>query len=218
MTGTECPAELTGQHVRTCCNCSTQANIFGLGKFFNVTESLIKSLSHAKGYEEFPFDLSQEELSIVNQSQTSSFILGRSGTGKTTCLLFKLFGKYQAREANPHSDRIKQVSEHEKKDSRQCEKILICLLGIYLQLLLTKSPHLAAKLQNYARNLIDTGSGHVTAWSPQSQEPNEILKLQHGNFPFVCTYDKFLHIVENSMKYEGLEKKHDSIYMSFADH
>ena len=81
------------------------------GKSTNVTEPCLRALSNGKGYEEFPFDLSQEEVAIVNHTNTSSLILGRSGTGKTTCLLFKLFAKYEAREAIHHSDRIRQVSK-----------------------------------------------------------------------------------------------------------
>ncbi|KAJ5980108.1 hypothetical protein N7481_007406 [Penicillium waksmanii] len=146
-----------------------------LGKFTNVTDSFLKALLRAKGYEEFPFDLSQEEMQIVNHSKTSSLILGRSGTGKTTCLLFQLLGKHQAREGISHTNRIKQ-------------------------LLLTRSPHLAAKLQLYVRNLIDTASGTSSTWIPPDEEPDEILKLRDVNFPFVCTYDKFLGMLEKSMQ------------------
>ena len=46
---------------------------------------------------EFPFDISMEEMEIIKYSNTAAFILGRSGTGKTTCLLFKLLCRNIAR-------------------------------------------------------------------------------------------------------------------------
>ena len=65
-------------------------------KFYNMTEPFLKSIFHNAGEDEFPFDLSPEELDIVSHFNTSSLILGRSGTGKTTCLLFKILAKYRA--------------------------------------------------------------------------------------------------------------------------
>ena len=59
---------------------------------------------------EFPFDLSTEEFRIISHFQTASMILGRSGTGKTTCLVFKLVGKYLTSKAVVGETSVKQVS------------------------------------------------------------------------------------------------------------
>jgi type IV secretory pathway ATPase VirB11/archaellum biosynthesis ATPase len=40
---------------------------------------------------EVPFTLSQEEQDLVEMPMSSLFILGRSGTGKTTVLIFRMF-------------------------------------------------------------------------------------------------------------------------------
>lgn len=61
------------------------------------------------GTEEFPFDLSPEELEIVKHFSTSTLILGRSGTGKTTCLLFKMFAKHKARQSASDEQQARQV-------------------------------------------------------------------------------------------------------------
>jgi hypothetical protein len=74
-----------------------------------VTEPFLKSIVDTTGREEFPFDLSPEEMEIVGHFDTSSLILGRSGTGKTTCLLFKILAKYRARQAMPDEKPIRQV-------------------------------------------------------------------------------------------------------------
>lgn len=61
------------------------------------------------GTEEFPFDLSPEELEIVKHFSTSTLILGRSGTGKTTCLLFKMLAKHKARQSVSDEQQARQV-------------------------------------------------------------------------------------------------------------
>jgi hypothetical protein len=74
-----------------------------------VTEPFLKSIVGNRGLDEFPFDLSPEEMEIIGHFSTSSLILGRSGTGKTTCLLFKILAKYRARQAMPDGKPIRQV-------------------------------------------------------------------------------------------------------------
>lgn len=78
-------------------------------KFYSLTEPFLKTIVHATGAEEVPFDLSPEEIEIVSHFNTSSLILGRSGTGKTTCLLFKILAKYRAQSMS-EGPPIRQVS------------------------------------------------------------------------------------------------------------
>lgn len=66
-------------------------------KFYAFTEPFIRSILAKDISAEFPFDLSQDEARVINHFQTASLILGRSGTGKTTCLVFKLVAQYMAR-------------------------------------------------------------------------------------------------------------------------
>lgn len=61
-----------------------------------VTQTTIDNLVSQNTDAEFPLVLSQEELGIIKNSRTSTLILGRSGTGKTTCLVYKLLGRYLA--------------------------------------------------------------------------------------------------------------------------
>ena len=59
---------------------------------------------------EFPFETSREEARVIGHFETASLILGRSGTGKTTCLVYKLMRKYLASKAVVGEKPVRQVS------------------------------------------------------------------------------------------------------------
>ncbi|KAJ5822742.1 Tetratricopeptide-like helical [Penicillium robsamsonii] len=146
-------------------------------KFYNLTEPFLKSMVDEKDTEEFPFDLSPEELEIVKHFSTSSLILGRSGTGKTTCLLFKMLAKHKARQ-----------SDSDEQQARQ--------------LLLTRSSYLASKLQTYAKSLIDAQSQALLTEEDVDSDlkPTSFFALKDWHFPVVCTYDEFLGLLENTIR------------------
>lgn len=79
-------------------------------KFYALTEPVIRSILDNDLAAEFPFDLSKEESRVITHFQTASLILGRSGTGKTTCLIFKLVGKLLASKAVLDERPVRQVS------------------------------------------------------------------------------------------------------------
>lgn len=62
-----------------------------LTKFYSISSGMVSNLlSSCNGTElELPFELTRQEMEIINFGK-SSFILGRSGTGKTTVLIRKL--------------------------------------------------------------------------------------------------------------------------------
>ncbi|KAJ5280089.1 hypothetical protein N7478_005461 [Penicillium angulare] len=145
-------------------------------RFYNVTESFLQRIQETTGQEEFPFDLSPEEWEIISHYGSASLILGRSGTGKTTCLLFKILAKYQAARKIPGSHYPRQ-------------------------LLLTRSPFLAAKLQTYARSLIATQcGGTLVVDSTDADKPVSFFAIKDEDFPFVCPYDKFLDLLESTFR------------------
>lgn len=79
-------------------------------KFYALTAPMMHAIVANDLNAEFPLDMSPDENRIICHFRTSSCILGRSGTGKTTCLVFKLVGKHLARRRFPDERRIRQVS------------------------------------------------------------------------------------------------------------
>lgn len=67
-----------------------------LMKFYALSSGMVSQLlSSCDGTElELPFELTNQEMKIIHFNK-SSFILGRSGTGKTTVIIRKLFQKEQ---------------------------------------------------------------------------------------------------------------------------
>ena len=59
-----------------------------------ATQTFIDNLVSENPGAEFPLVLCKGELKIIKNYKTSTLILGRSGTGKTTCLVYKLVGRY----------------------------------------------------------------------------------------------------------------------------
>jgi hypothetical protein len=59
--------------------------------------------------DEFPFELSAQESEVVRHFSTSTLILGRSGTGKTSCLLFKMLAKHMLKESTSDGQQARQV-------------------------------------------------------------------------------------------------------------
>ena len=86
-----------------------QDTIAMANKFYALTEPFMRSILDKTFAPLFPFDLSMEEVRVVSHFQTSSLILGRSGTGKTVCLMYKLVGKFLASKAVLDDKPIRQV-------------------------------------------------------------------------------------------------------------
>lgn len=65
-------------------------------KFYSFTTEMAKcTLQSADNSKDFPFKVTEVEHSIINLCSTSPILLlGRSGTGKTTCCLYRLCHRY----------------------------------------------------------------------------------------------------------------------------
>ena len=78
-------------------------------KSFAVTKGLLESIVQRDPSAEFPFNVSHTELHIIEHCATPTLIMGRSGTGKTTCLIFKMVAKCIANWKAAPEQRLRQV-------------------------------------------------------------------------------------------------------------
>jgi len=78
------------------------------GKFYSLTSVVLASVEHPTPAV-FPVDPSEEEIHIINHIKSPAFMLGRSGTGKTTCLIYKLASRYLTTKIEDETP-VRQVS------------------------------------------------------------------------------------------------------------
>ena len=78
-------------------------------KSFTITEDMLQSIVHQDFAAEYPFDMSEIEMQIVRHSGRPTLIMGRSGTGKTACLVFKMVHKNCAMLSALPENRPRQV-------------------------------------------------------------------------------------------------------------
>lgn len=149
-----------------------------IGKFFPFTEAFFhpQELKHVSP--DYPYKLSPFERDIVCYSYTGSIIIGRSGTGKTTCLLYKLIGRNLASKKFGDDSTLKQV-------------------------LLTKSGELAERIRHDIRRLLvtimpglamDVGEADF-----RGDEKPTFFSPPHALYPYVCTFEEFLQRLENTV-------------------
>ena len=128
---------------------------------------------------EIPLDLSLEQINVIDDFGSASITLGRSGTGKTTCLVYKMVARSLSELQNQRRTR---------------------------QVLLTASPILAEKLSTHTRELIrhhsstsqtpliDDAEGSVDE-GVEALGPLDILSLGPEDFPCVCTFGRLLELI-----------------------
>jgi len=195
-------------------------------KFYALTAPMIRSILANDLTAEFPFDLSPDEIQVIGHFQTASLILGRSGTGKTTCLVFKLVGKHLARRRLLGERRIRQVSNAILWQSSW----FINNTWSPKQVLLTRSSFLVDKLRAYVRRLIETLTSQslnlealqedddpLMSFAESTRTNESALTLSEDSFPLVCTFDRFLELLENTVRYDPTTSRVPLSKFVFAD-
>ncbi|KAI9462689.1 hypothetical protein HD554DRAFT_2288449 [Boletus coccyginus] len=160
-----------------------------LEKYVTFSQAFLHSLIVNQDVQHV-FELTPEELKIV-QCKTSCYVLGRSGTGKTTTMLFKMLGIQRAWET--------QTSGMPKPR----------------QIFVTKSRVLATKVQEYFLKLL--GSLALAGYSleelkrirarntdfrlvdaddeAQTDIPRKYSALEESHFPLFVTFDQLARMI-----------------------
>ncbi|KAJ6903318.1 hypothetical protein NC651_020731 [Populus alba x Populus x berolinensis] len=199
-----------------------------LMKFYPISCGVVSHLlSDRDGRElELPFEVTDEEFETIIFPR-STFILGRSGTGKTTVLTMKLFKKeelyYTATQGylntsedssrrNNVADDIKSVGDG-VGDAKET---------VLRQLLVTASPKLCYAIKHRVIQLKSFASGGKYSAEESSVDmediddaaqfkdiPNSFVDIPPKSYPLVITFFKFLMMLDGTMGNSYFERFSD---------
>ncbi|KAJ9159628.1 hypothetical protein P3X46_025121 [Hevea brasiliensis] len=200
-----------------------------LMKFYPLSRVVVSHLlSDPDGLElELPFEVTDEEREII-LFQKSSFILGRSGTGKTTVLTMKLFKKEQlfhmavegygeesdntSKYAFQRIDVDDDIKNVENSDGEAKNAVL-------RQLFVTVSPKLCYAVKHQVSQLKRFASGgkYSAGCIPADKEdiddaaqfkdiPDSLIDIPPELYPLVITFNKFLMMLDGTIGNSYFEK------------
>ncbi|KAF7827415.1 recBCD enzyme subunit RecB, P-loop containing nucleoside triphosphate hydrolase [Senna tora] len=186
-----------------------------LMKFYSLSSGVVSHLlSNRDGVElDLPFEVTDEERHIILFPQ-STFVLGRSGTGKTTVLTMKLFQKerlhhmavertYEAESSGaPCLSHVKEFRDNSAENSRP----------VLHQLFVTVSPKLCQAVKHHVTRLKRSIYGDsISAESGSADEdivdtsiqfknlPDSFIDLPPSSYPLVITFHKFLMMLDGTI-------------------
>lgn len=130
---------------------------------------------------DLPIKIWPEEYKIVNiQSKDPIIVLGRSGTGKTTCCLYRM---------------VEEFLKFHQNQKTFCEEEVPCLR----QLFITKNKHLRDMFRKQFFKLISSHQLKISSGNEIDKERLDSLEC-----PLFVTSDEFLYLIENSLTSERL--------------
>ncbi|KAI3944743.1 hypothetical protein MKW98_021201 [Papaver atlanticum] len=184
-------------------------------KFYSLSAGLVNHLLSGRDGKEhdLPFEVTDKESDII-LFPISTFILGRSGTGKTTVLTMKLFQKEQQHyfSSTGFVEAMGDISLSAPSGS-VCRVVGNETKGNVLrQLFVTVSPKLCSAVKNQISNLKSfisrgrTSAEHSFIELPDVDDavqfrdiPDSLNEIPPENHPLVITFQKFLMMLDGSM-------------------
>ncbi|XAR48022.1 hypothetical protein NMG60_11030712 [Bertholletia excelsa] len=177
-----------------------------LMKFYPLTSGVVNHLlSGGDGRDlDLPFEVTEEQLGMI-LCHRSSFILGRSGTGKTTVLTMKLFQKEQQHQIalNGSHGAVAGTS----KDVNEC---MVESRSVLHQLFVTVSPKLCYAVKQHVSELKRFAGGDnflaennlIIDMDDEDQFKDiadSFIDIPPGKFPLVITFHKFLMMLDGTL-------------------
>ncbi|KAI3734269.1 hypothetical protein L6452_13734 [Arctium lappa] len=169
--------------------------------------------------------VTDEQMDIILFSK-SSFIIGRSGTGKTTILTMKLFQNEESfRIASEgiyaaESSRVRDVQVLD--DSEENEPTVL------RQLFVTVSPKLCYAVKQHVSHLTsiackgnsstDVNLDDADVTSEFRDIPDTFVDILHKNYPLVVTFDKFLMMLDGTLGDSFFERFPEARGLSYGSH
>ncbi|VFQ92350.1 unnamed protein product [Cuscuta campestris] len=194
-----------------------------LMKFYSLSSGIANHLlSDNLGEEiDIPFEVSDEEREII-MFEKSSFILGRSGTGKTTVLTMKMFQKEQQHHLalegittdNNEISKYTGKSRFSRAEITSSQSEVDTKTNTLRQLFVTVSPKLCYAVKQHVSHLKcfaqgkkfsdDYGSlmdmvDDLDGLSHFKDIPNTFVSIPEKKYPLVITFRKFLMMLDGTV-------------------
>ncbi|XP_053381229.1 TPR and ankyrin repeat-containing protein 1-like [Mercenaria mercenaria] len=172
---------------------------------------------------EFPFKVTEKEDAIIHLSGKGPILLlGRSGTGKTTCCLYRLWNQYNkafharlilrsektqenslldAENDESNDNRREQTNEIEKEgDVKTCKRDTN-MCGSFHQLFVTKNHVLAAEVKKTFCGFLNADESISRGHTERHNQvlPNRLQDLQEHAFPLFLTSRQLLCKLDASL-------------------
>ncbi|KAK1416344.1 hypothetical protein QVD17_32134 [Tagetes erecta] len=195
-----------------------------LMKFYSLSRGVVSHLLSGKEFQ-LPMEITDEQRDIILCGK-SSFIIGRSGTGKTTILTTKLFQNEQNFRAafkeidEAESSRIEDVEVVDSESSNH---------DVLRQLFVTVSPKLCYAVKQHVSHVISIScegnslaetnleDANSTSEFEFSDIPNTFVKLPVKNYPLVITFQKFLLMLDGTLGSSYFERFHEVRKASYGN-
>ncbi|KAI3888823.1 hypothetical protein MKW92_003166, partial [Papaver armeniacum] len=206
---------------RSCFETSKVKDSLLLMKFYSLSSGMVSHLlSGSDGKElDFPFELTDRESEVIFYPR-STFILGRSGTGKTTILTMKLFRREQQHYFSLEGFPDAENSLEGFPDAENCANTSSPTKNwkgekgfVLRQIFLTVSPMLCSAVKNQISNwksFIHSGKNSAlpslvdmydTDHSIESRDTSDnFIYIPPESYPLVITFHKFLMMLDGSME------------------
>ncbi|CAG8845319.1 5002_t:CDS:2, partial [Racocetra persica] len=148
--------------------------------------------------------VSKIEYEIIN-NPTSAIVIGRSGTGKTTCVVFRQVASYLA---NQHDKAPSFHDNHVNSSKRQifitasyilCRRVKEYFNSLRDSAVLAKKKITMSEFNEYAKKKEEEGGGIDVTYNTLLEEgdeeldlgniPNSFRQLREHHFPLFITYN-----------------------------
>ncbi|KAA8532347.1 hypothetical protein F0562_032398 [Nyssa sinensis] len=195
-----------------------------LMKFYSLSSGVVRHLlSDRDGRElDLPFELIDQEKEIILCNR-STFILGRSGTGKTTVLTMKLFQKEQ--QHHMAYEGLFAVESGTTTGASQRNEVGECIgktKGTVLrQLFVTVSPKLCYAVKQHVSQLKSFACGECSAENSSidmddmddkakfKDIPDSFVDIPPNKYPLIITFHKFLMMLDGTLGNSYFKRFHD---------
>jgi len=179
-------------------------------KFYEISKEILQNFvygSKTNIASEFPLRVSPEEYKLI-QVKESILLVGRSGTGKTTCAILRMWGLHWA-NAKLAADGFGLLHRNPLKSKE--EKVNLTETTQFNQLFVTVSPVLCDFVTAYWQGLqgsllsstsnIRSNFGFVVASGHQIMDTEQLYSLKDvpsNRLPLITTFAQFLEILDGT--------------------